>query len=316
MRRQISFFIIFCVTALSGLACQQPEQGNVLVKAGDEVITDMDLELLAKVNPRLKRRLATPEGRKQVLDNYVEQSLMYQEALRQQLDKDPAMVAKIDLYRKVIMAQGVLDKQLEEAAREYYDDHKDEFEKIQLAHMYVPFKKANNRAINKGKKVKRNEAEAKKKIEDAKAELAKDPAAFDKLVEKFSEDDRTNKRGGELGWVTLNDARLRRWGWEKLAEKSFPLEEGAIMAPIRSSNGYHLLKIISAKKIDDFDSANTRIRFKIQAQIKSQLVDDLKKQYPVEFAQAEQSSAPAPAVIPKAVIPKAVTPNASPPTIP
>ncbi len=289
MRLKTSLFVLLVLGI--GVSCQQ-KSGPVLVEVGNEVITEPDLELLIKVNPRLQRRMSTAAGKKQILDNYVEQALMFQEAKKQGLGRNPLVKAKLDLYKKVILAQALLETQLEDATQKYYDENKGEFEKIKIAHIYVPFvTKEPNRALTKDKKVKQTEAQAKKLIGTIQESLKKDPTQFEVLVEKYSKDARTNKRKGDLGWVTLSDARIRRWGWAPVVEKSFPLAAKDISEPIKSVNGFHIVRVEEPKRVDEFDTVKQRVRFKIQSQVKSALVKDLKDKYDVSFAEESSEAA-------------------------
>ena len=282
--RLLTSFVLVAVL-IGGVACEQ-KSGDVLVEVGKEVITQPDLDLLVKVNPRLQRRMATPAGKQQIIENYVEQALMFQEAKKQGLPRDPDVKAKIALYNKVILAQALLEAKLEEATRKYYDDNQDEFEKISLAHIYIPFKTEKpNRALGKEAKVKRSAEQAAKIAAKISEELKKDPAKFGDLVEKKSEDRRTKKREGDLGWLTLKDARMERWGWSLVAQQAFPLAAGAITDPIKSGNGYHLVKVLETKKMDDFEQAKARIRFKIQTKVKAELVNALKEAYKVSYVE-------------------------------
>ncbi len=287
--RFLSVSLIAAVAYAGMVGCQQQRKtGKVLVEVGNEVITEPDLDLLVKVNPRLKRRMETPAGKQQILNNYVEQALMFQEAKKKGLLKDPIVKAKIDLYKKVILAQALLEEKLVGATQQYFDEHKDEFEKVKIAHIYVPFKtEEKNRALSKKMQVKRSDAQAKKIADKIKADLDTNPDKFAEIAEKQSEDARTAKRAGELGWLAQNDARMRRWGWAKLVDKAFPLGEGTLTGPIKTENGYHIVKVLAPKKTDDYDQAQARIRFKVQAQIKSELVSELKKRYNVSFTGAE-----------------------------
>jgi parvulin-like peptidyl-prolyl isomerase len=291
MRHVTSLLMVSVLMLVIGLSCQQ-KPGKVLVKAGSEAITDSDIELLTKVNPRIKRRLETPAGKKQILDNYVEQALMYQEAKRQGLSRDPMVRAKIKLYNKVILAQSLLESKLEGATKKYYDEHKDEFEKIKIAHIYIPFKgKEKNRALGDKGDVERSEEQAKQLIEKISADLKASPDKFAEVAGKDSEDPKTKQKGGELGWLAANDVRMGRWGWAKVIEASLSLPTGTISESIRSDNGFHLVKVMEPKKTDDFKDVKARIRFKLQAQTKSDLIDDLKKQYDVSYADETESEA-------------------------
>jgi len=274
-----------CLTLLLIFSACEQKSGEVLVTIGSETITEPDLALLARVNPRLQRRLATPEGRQQVLQNYVEQELLSQEAKKRGLNRDDMVQAKIALYEKVILAQSLLEAVINEKADEYFKSNPEEFEKVNITHIYIPFKtEANNPALEKGAKVTRSEEQAKQEAVKAKAALAK--SEFAAVVAKFSEDANSKEDGGALGWVGRDDARLSRWGWTPIVTEAFSLQGGQVSEPIKSDNGYHLVMVVEPAKADDFEQVKPRIRFKIQAQIKDNLVSELKDKYPVEFAGA------------------------------
>lgn len=277
-------FVAFC------FGCGGAQSGATLVKVGQEKITEGDLNLLLQVNPRLKSRANTAGGRRQILDNYVEQSLLYQEATKRGVDKDPLVQAKVDLYRKVIVAQGLLEQETKRAVEEYYKNHRDEFEKVKAAHIYIPFKtEAKNPALEKGDQVRRSPEEALVEAQKIKKELAKDPTQFDALAEKRSEHKQSKKRGGELGWVTISSERYQRFGWSKVLEQVFAMKEGEISEPIHSDNGYHLVKVVAAKKLDSLSDVESRIQFKLQGQMKKDLVESLKKEYSVVFAEEKKA---------------------------
>ncbi|MBI2341901.1 MAG: hypothetical protein HYU98_04130, partial [Deltaproteobacteria bacterium] len=107
--------------------------GNTLVSVNGKNITENDLSFLSTLNPRIKAQIATPFGKKQILDNLVEQELLYQAALKKGLQRDSGVKAKMELYKKVVIGQSYIESELKESAKKYYDEHKDEFEKLQLA---------------------------------------------------------------------------------------------------------------------------------------------------------------------------------------
>jgi hypothetical protein len=277
------FLLVLVLPLLSFYACSQ-QTGTPLVTVGDVVVTDDSLEALARANPRLQGRLQTKAGRDQILDTYVEQALLYQAASKRGLDNDPLIKEKIALYTKVIIAQSLLEDELTKKTGEYYKNNSDEFEKVKIAHIYIPYKtKDKNKALGPKDQVKRDEKTALEKAAQLVAKIKADAGQFEKKVEKESEDKRTHGRQGDLGWVTINDPRLRRWGWGALAEKAFAMDLGTISDPIQSDNGYHILKILEGKTQDPFEKVEARIRFKIQGQVKSALVEELKKDFKVTY---------------------------------
>jgi len=297
MHRPALTLILLTLILAMTTACSSKKSGEVLVTVGSVSITEPDLELLAKVNPRLKRRLMTPNGKRQVLENYVEQELMSQEAKSRGLDSEELVQAKIALYRKVILAQSLLEETLEEESLKYFNDNPGEFEKVRIAHVYVPFKTANNeKALGKKAKVTRTDAQAKKRIQKAREETKK--TGFEKVAAKYSADSRNKDSGGEIGWVSVGDARLGRWGWDPLVVASMSMKAGELSEPIKTDSGYHLVKVLEPAKMDDYEQVKSRIRFKIQAQVKGNLVNSLQEKYDVEFVEVAPVVNAIPAVDP------------------
>lgn len=313
MKYRKTLFTAVSLATLSMLAfygCKG--SGSTLAKVGGEKITDSDLDLVARVNPRLKPRLATPAGKQKVLENYVEQELLYQESKRRGLERTSEVKDKISLYNKIIVAQALLDDELGKKVREYYDNHKDEFERIKISHIFIrtgsdadkskaaqkaPEKDKSKDKSSKDKKAtesRHSEAEAQKLASDVKERLAKGEE-FGKVAKEMSEDDRTKNNQGDLGYVTIHDKRLERMNWLPLAEKAFAMQEGDVSDVIKTEDGLHVIKVTEAKKIQPFEEAEAGIKFRLQADIRTQLLQDLKNKYRVEYSKAEKETPSAPA---------------------
>lgn len=298
-----SLLLVFATVSLLG-GCKG--KGPALARVGSSAITDGDLDALARVNPRLKPRLSTPAGKQKILENYVEQELMYQESLRRALDRNAAVKEKLELYDKIIIAQALLDDELDVRVREYYNNHKDEFERVRISHIFVASSVASSSPADKQKteaekgrkkpaekSAKRSEAEALKAIGEAKARLARGED-FGKAVKEVSEDDKTKENQGDLGYTTIHDKRLERLGWLPLAEKAFALKPGEVSDPIKTADGYHLVKVTEEKKVQSFEEADPSIRFRLQSDIRTDLIESLKKRYKVEYAKSAAAPETAP----------------------
>ena len=59
------FFFVF-------LSCSQSPSGQTFVRVNGQKITEGDLGLLAKVNPRIQVELSNQEGKQRILENLVE----------------------------------------------------------------------------------------------------------------------------------------------------------------------------------------------------------------------------------------------------
>src|SRR5574341_1594515 len=115
-----------------------------------------------------------------------------------------------------------------EQLEQYYQKNKERFPRGQRAELYyVEFLK---------KPQTSDELAAKKRLEEIKAQIKTD-GDFAALAKKYSEDKATRDNGGDLGWVEAGsfipafDQTLRK------------MQPGEISEPLRSSYGWHLLKL-------------------------------------------------------------------------
>lgn len=310
--RFLSLAVLASFLVTAAVSCGQG--GEPLVKVGRAQITNEDLETLARVNPRLKPRLGTPQGRQKVLENYVEQEMLYQESVNRGLNRSTDLKDKIALYEKILVAQALLDTELEKKVKEYYDAHKDEFERVKVAHILIratlpdqakPEEKKDEKKKDAKKTApKRSEAEALKIAESVRDRLVKGED-FGKIAKEASEDDRTKNAMGDLGYITIKDRRLERWGWLAVAEKAFSMKAGEVSEPIKTQDGFHVVKVLEEKKQQALEEAEAGIKFRLQADIRSTLLDDLKKKYKVEYVSKKDEAAPAPGASPTPGAPEA-----------
>lgn len=153
------------------------------------------------------------------------------QAVKRYQDDMVEMVLYVDYIAKGVTVT-------DEEVRAYYDAHRTEMaapEKRRVAHIVVPT---------------REEAEA---IQKAIAEGEK----FETLVAR-STDIESAKKGGDLGWVTRQDAKGE-------FEAVFSMTEGEVSAPMQSKYGFHLVKVtevVSGQPLD-FDEAKDKIRKKL-----------------------------------------------------
>lgn len=297
-------------------------KGKTLVSVNGEKITEGDLEFLAGVNPRIKAQMSNPGAQKQILNNLVDQSLLYQDAVKEGVANKKEVKDKIELYRKVLVAQALIDNETEKSAKKYYDEHQDEFNKLGLSHIMVQYgtfdlKKAQNEKASKNKasnKITRSEAEALKMIETIKARLDKGEA-FEKVAEENSEDISSARQGGKLGNASKHERHLEARGLGPVLEKAFELKVGEVSGPIKTEKGYHLILVTSPAEQEPFDAVKERLTFKVQAEARDGLLSRLKKDAKIEWASAKDvSEKNAKAEAPKMPVAPAAAPEAKPAT--
>lgn len=291
--KKIGMLVCVVVAATLIAGCSGAKKGKVLVNINGTKLTEGDLEFLGTINPRIQAQIMTPDGKKRILDNLVEQELMYQEAIKEGISRKPDVKAKIDLYRHVIIAQSLVDDEIEKAAKKYYDEHADEFKKLKFSQMMIKY--ANPEDLKKGnkgaaKEASRSETDALKLANDIKARLDKGED-FAKVAQETSEDVVTKSRGGDMGLIAKGDKRLDARGFGPLAEKVFEMKVGEIAGPVKTNMGYHLVTVTQGLELEPFEEAKNSIVFKIRNDAKNELLAKLKKDATIKYTDEEKAVA-------------------------
>jgi len=293
MNKRMSLWaIMFAAVILAGCG-DATTKGKVLADVNGNKITEGTLDFLGDINPRIKAQIASPAGRKRILDNLVEQNLLYQEAVKEGINRNPQVKAKVDLYRRVIIAQSLMEKEIEDAAKKYYEDNPEEFKKLRLSQIMVKYstpeeiKKA-KQTKKKGKQPKlHTEKQALNIAQTIKAKLDKGEG-FEKVAQESSEDLATKSRGGDLGLVSKDDQRLEARGYGPLLEKAFEMKVGEISGPIKTSKGYHIITVTRGVELEPFEEAQRAIIIKIRNDARQNLLARLKKDATIVYPEEER----------------------------
>jgi len=295
--KKAGLFLCVILAAAFITGCTGSKQGKVLVEVNGAKVTEGDLSFLGSINPRLQAQITNPEGKKRILDNLVEQELLYQDAVKKGINRNSDVKAKIDLYRRVIVAQSLVDDEIEKAAKKYYDEHADEFKKLKLAHIMIKY--ANPEDIKKAKETKkktgpreaqRSEEEALKLANETKARLDKGED-FAAVAKEVSDDIVTKNRGGDMGPASKGDQRFAARGFGPIIDKAFEMKVGEIAGPIKTNQGYHLITVTQGVELEPFEDAKTAIIFKIRNDVRNELLANLKKEAKIKYPEEEKALA-------------------------
>lgn len=263
----ISFLFVF-------VACAKKEEqkGPYLAKVGNTKITEADLEREMKNLPEFAQKLFEGKGGKEkFLDELIKKELLYQEALKKGLEKDPEYQRKVEDYKKLTLIGLLLEKEIETKARvtdqdvkDYYEKHKNDFasvRQIRASHILV-----------------KTEEEAKKILE--RLRKGED---FATLAKKFSIDHGSAKNGGDLGFLSSGQMVPE---FEAVAAR---LKIGEISEPVKTKSGYDIIKVTDKKmgKPVEFEKVKNIIFQRLSAERQKEFFDsyieDLKKSYKVEI---------------------------------
>jgi len=273
----VRIFIVAAVTVAVMGGCgkaknQEASTGDVLAKVNDKVITmDEFKKEQEKLPEYIKASLETKEGRKQFLDNLVTRELILQKGEKAGMDKDEAVISKLEEIKKTLMIEALLKKEIEgkaafgeKEAEEYYASHKDEFkegEKVKIGHIMVKTEKEANDILKKLEK-KEN---------------------FEKLAKKYSVAP-TAAKGGELGYIERGTVV------PEFEEAAFKLKKAGDISPvIAAGSGYHIIKLLDRKDAEaqPFEKVKDKIiamqAKKKQKELFEAFVGSLKKEAKLEI---------------------------------
>ncbi len=244
--------VLLSLCLLGVAACDGGNAGGANAPAGQEAKADLG-ETLATVNgvvvgskefEQAAARKAPASGdslsaeeKKEVLDSLVEEKLLYAEALRKGLDKDPKVqkVMVNTLLREDVYSTVKNSDFTDEMLQAYYEEHKSEFvvpEKVQIKRILIKVTDA------------RPDDAAKQEAERIRGEVSKSPDSFKDLAAKYSEDP-YKRRGGDVGFVSKDG----KPGLDPaIVDKAFTLETGAVSEVFKTADGYNVVQVAARRE--------------------------------------------------------------------
>ncbi|MEW6584727.1 MAG: peptidylprolyl isomerase [Nitrospirota bacterium] len=272
MKRLAAVMAMVLLFAFVGCAKKEDSKGAYLAKVGNTKITEADLEREIKNLPEFAQKLFEGSaGKEKFLDELVKKELLYQEAVKKGLDKDPEYQKKLDDFKKLTLIGVLLEKEIETKAKvtdqdvkDYYDKHRDQLSPVsqmRASHILV-----------------KTEGEAKNIVERLKK-----GEDFAKIAQKSSIDTGSAKNGGDLGYFSQGQMVPE---FEAAAAR---LKVGEISEPVKTRFGHHIIKVTDKKmgKPLEFEKIKNNIYQRVVAERQKEFFDtyieDLKKSYKVEI---------------------------------
>ena len=278
-------FFFCCLIGSPVLADQDSKAPDILAKVGNTTFTSEQFAAMAQtMPPQIQVMLESNPGMKEELINrWIQLTLLVLEAEAMKLDQDPTVKTKIDDLRDRILVDAVIDKRIsrstslpEEKIKAYYDNHASEFEKgeqVQARHILI--------------RVEQNsppEADLKaKETIDMIAGKLKKGDSFEALALEYSEDPGSKINGGDLGYFGKGQMV------KEFEEAAFATKVNEVSEPVRTAFGYHLIMVTDKQapgKVP-FDDVKKQIETTLLAEqdrvALNDLIEELKKKYEVKI---------------------------------
>lgn len=275
----------FLLVGCASLTAHSPENSpqEILAKIGNHIITLSEFEERINALPshRRQRLLNNKKQKIKFLKRVVEIYVCSLEARKKGLDRDKLIQFRIQDAVDTILAREYIKREVfdnitisDKEVEEYYKTHLQEFtrpEQVRARHILV-------KVNPKGKPEEWEKALI--RVQELKRELDKG-ADFATLAKKNSDDSRTKTRGGYLGYITKGKFA------PEFSEAAFSLKVGEISEPVKTSQGYHLIKVEDKRpeKIRPLNEVKEYIKSKLRekkerAEVKK-TIESLKKEYKV-----------------------------------
>ncbi len=225
---------------------------------------------------------SSPEMKEQLLDRWVQITLLAQAARNEGLDKKPEVMARVENLKNSVLAQEYAQMALKNKVNVTDDDVKAYYE-THRKDMSEPAKvRARHILIRVSENANKDKWEAARKLALKIRNKIKSGADFAEMAKKYSDDPGTKDRGGELGFFSKGRMVPE---FEKAA---FNLKVGEISQPVKTVFGYHIIQVeekMPAKQ-KSFNEVKDQIRRNLsiekQRNLLEKIMADLKTRYPVK----------------------------------
>lgn len=218
------------------------KENRVLAVVNDKEITeDTVLKFLNDIGPQMAMQFKSPDGIKTVVEELINQEMVYLDALENGIDKEDDFIKELDKLKEGLIKQYALTKFLstvsvtEGEVLDFYNKNKEKFRKPE-------FVKASHILVD-------DENRAKDIIDEIKGGLS-----FEEAAEKYSSCP-SKAQGGNLGEFTKGQMV------PEFEEAAFNMVVDTISEPIKTQFGYHIIKLTdkNGEALSSFDEVRNHI---------------------------------------------------------
>lgn len=235
---------------------------------GKEITQDTVMKFLNDLGPQTAMQFQSPEGIKKVVDELINQEMLYLDAKENKFDEEAEFKEQLEKFQEGLLKQYAVNKILvdvtasEEELEEFFQANKEAFksqETITSSHILVD-------SEEEAKKIAEEIANG-KSFEDAAKEYSSCPS---------------KEQGGNLG------ESERGKMVPEFEDVAFEMEVGTTSEPFKTQFGYHIVKLHDKKAADysSFDDVKDEIQAQVLGQKQQQAyvdkTDALKEKYEVE----------------------------------
>jgi parvulin-like peptidyl-prolyl isomerase len=259
---------LYAFTLMVATASASSAIAAEVAKVNGQSITDRDVRMaLSSMNEGMRENvLKDVNTRRQIVNELVDQEVLVDQAVKEKLDQDQEYKEALSAFRKQYLSSRTLQKNLgakmsDSAAKKFYEANKSRYSTDQVHAMHILL------------------ADEEKANEVLKLAKAKD-ADFQALAAKFSRDPSAKNNRGDIGVFGRNAPFDPNF-----MDAAFGGSSGEIVGPVKSSFGYHIIKIVDKKigKPMTFDEVEMRVKQDLGSSLKDGYIGKLKKEAKIQI---------------------------------
>ena len=240
---------------------------KVLATVGEKEITNVDVEgILGGLDPYQAAHFNSDQGKKQILEDLVNQELLYIEAKENNLDKDDEFQSELKRVQENMLKQYAMNKVLtsvtltEEEKEAFFEANKSRFVKPDTAsakHILV---------------------DSEEKASDLLDKINAGEVTFEAAATEHSSCP-SKDAGGDLG--TFERGQMV----PEFDEAVFTMNKGEIVGPVKTQFGYHLIKLEDRQQGGQSEYADVKseiekaLTYQKQSEAYTKKYNDLKNKY-------------------------------------
>ena len=260
------------------------DQANVAVVNGVPIPQSrVDFVVKSQIQRSQGQQKDTPEFRQQVKDVLITREVIAQEAVKEGLDKNPAVQTQLDMAKQDFVIQAYFEdfiknnQPTDEQTRAEYEKIKaqqtDNGQKMEYRVRHILIKVDPNADP---KKVKAAEQKAKAIVAELNKANGKN---FAKLASTKSDDPGTKTQGGELDWTDGSNLV------KEFTDAMVKLEKGSYTkAPVKTRFGYHIIMLDDTREMQfpPFEQVKDKIQQQLLTQLRDKKIEELRAAAKVE----------------------------------
>jgi len=245
---------------------------DILALVGSESITRDDLRNELNKLSYKQRSIysSSPEKLNKFLDTYINEKVLYNEALKRGFENRGDIQEEIDRYKKQLITKTFGKEILAELELNndditlYYDQNKKEFERIQISKIFIKTNPEND--------ISSESALQKAELVSSKANAGE---SFEELALEYSDDPISKKKGGKVGYI--NRGKFP----QHIDNEIFELKEGEITKPFEVQGGYLIIKANQEADFPPYGQLERIIRSKLINERLLNYINGLREQWGV-----------------------------------